>query len=100
MSLQHGVPVVPCYIFGASDYHYTSDALFGAREWIQKTFAVCLPLAVGYWGTMCPRPVPTTVVFGKPIRFEIRQKGEPSQEEIDRAEVLINDYKPWMYPFR
>ena len=20
--------------------------------------------------------------------------------EIDRAEVLINDYKPWMYPFR
>ncbi|WP_299750036.1 tetratricopeptide repeat protein [uncultured Boseongicola sp.] len=21
-------------------------------------------------------------------------------EEIDRAKVLINDYKPWMYPFR
>ncbi|MDD9922136.1 MAG: tetratricopeptide repeat protein [Boseongicola sp.] len=23
-----------------------------------------------------------------------------TQEEIDRAQVLINDYKPWMYPFR
>ncbi len=23
-----------------------------------------------------------------------------TQEQIDRAQVLINDYKPWMYPFR
>ncbi len=23
-----------------------------------------------------------------------------TKEEIDRAQVLINDYKPWMYPFR
>ena len=23
-----------------------------------------------------------------------------SAEEIERAQVLINDYKPWMYPFR
>ena len=29
---------------------------------------------------------------------EIQKK--MTQEEIDRAEVLINDYKPWMYPFR
>lgn len=29
---------------------------------------------------------------------EIQKK--MTQAEIDRAEVLINDYKPWMYPFR
>ena len=29
---------------------------------------------------------------------EIQKK--MTQDEIDRAEVLINDYKPWMYPFR
>ncbi|MDU8945218.1 tetratricopeptide repeat protein [Ovoidimarina sediminis] len=23
-----------------------------------------------------------------------------TQEEIDRALVLVNDYRPWMYPFR
>ncbi|QMU59736.1 MAG: sel1 repeat family protein [Boseongicola sp.] len=23
-----------------------------------------------------------------------------TKEEIDRAHVLVNDYKPWMYPFR
>ncbi len=23
-----------------------------------------------------------------------------SAEEIERAQILINDYKPWMYPFR
>jgi len=23
-----------------------------------------------------------------------------TQEQIDRAQVLVNDYKPWMYPFR
>ena len=23
-----------------------------------------------------------------------------TQEEIGRAQVLVNDYKPWMYPFR
>lgn len=23
-----------------------------------------------------------------------------TREEIERAQVLINDYKPWMYPFR
>lgn len=23
-----------------------------------------------------------------------------TRAEIDRAEILINDYKPWMYPFR
>ncbi len=23
-----------------------------------------------------------------------------TQEEIDRANVLVNDYRPWMYPFR
>ena len=33
------------------------------------------------------------------ISLEEIQKRMTS-EEIDRAQVLINDYKPWMYPFR
>ncbi len=33
------------------------------------------------------------------ISLEDVQK-KMSRAEIDRAEVLINDYKPWMYPFR
>jgi 1-acyl-sn-glycerol-3-phosphate acyltransferase len=85
LAMKHGVPVVPCYIFGASDYHYTCGRFFGLREWIQKNFGMCLPLAIGYWGSMCPRPVPTTVVFGKPLSFPVKEAGHPSPQEIDRA---------------
>jgi 2-acylglycerol O-acyltransferase 2 len=91
LAMQHDVPVVPCYIFGASDYHYTSGRFFGVREWIQKRLGVCLPLAVGYMGSMCPRPVATTVVFGKPLAFPVQQKGKPSQEETDHAHKMFID---------
>ncbi|KAG7362083.1 diacylglycerol acyltransferase [Nitzschia inconspicua] len=85
LAMKHGVPVVPCYIFGASDYHHTFGWLFGIREFIQKRFGVALPLAVGYWGSMCPRPVPTTVAFGKPILFHVTLAGHPTAEEVDHA---------------
>ena len=29
---------------------------------------------------------------------EVKKKMTP--EEIEKAEVLVNDYRPWMYPFR
>jgi 1-acyl-sn-glycerol-3-phosphate acyltransferase len=85
LAMQKQVPVVPTYVFGASDYHYTWGGMFALREWIQKRFGVCLPIAFGYWGSLCPLPVRTTVVFGKPLSFEMKEKGNPARHEVDAA---------------
>jgi 1-acyl-sn-glycerol-3-phosphate acyltransferase len=87
LAMKKNVPVVPCYVFGASDYHFTWNGfLFQPREWLQKRFGVCFPLAIGYWGSFCPLPVKTTVAFGKPMTFEMKEKGgSPLPEEVDAA---------------
>ena len=86
LALRHDIPVVPSYVFGASDYYYTRNHLFGPRVWLQKKLGICIPLASGYFGSIfCPFPVKTTVVFGDPLKFEIKVKGSPTAEELEKA---------------
>ena len=86
LAMRKGVPVIPTYVFGASDYFHTSHAFFGPREWLRKSFGVCIPLSVGLWGSFfCPLPVDTTIIFGKPLSFEMKVKGAPTTEELDAA---------------
>ena len=87
LAMHKQVPVVPAYVFGASDYHYTcwGEILFAPREWIQKRSGICLPIAFGYWGSLCPLPVKTTVVLGKPLSFEMKETGNPTRHEVDTA---------------
>jgi 2-acylglycerol O-acyltransferase 2 len=90
LALRKGVPVVPVYIFGASDYYYTSNMFFGPREWLQKTFGVCIPLAIGRWGSLiCPLPVKTTLTFAKPMSFTVKVRGAPTDEEVDKAHAAF-----------
>ena len=89
LAMARGIPVVPCYVFGASDYHYTWNGFFAPREWIQKRFGVCLPIAVGYFGTLCPLPVKTSVAFGKPLTFPVKEKGNPTKEELIKAHAMF-----------
>jgi 2-acylglycerol O-acyltransferase 2 len=73
LALRHGVPVVPAYAFGASDYYATRAPLgalgLGLRRLVLRALGVALPPL--YWGrcgsACCPRPVRTTVVFGRPL---------------------------------
>jgi diacylglycerol O-acyltransferase 2, plant len=92
LALQKQVPIVPCYVFGASDYFYTSHALFSPREWLRKTFGICIPLSIGFWGSLvCPLPVKTTIVFGRPLVSEVKEKGAPTKEELDEAHRAFCD---------
>lgn len=87
LAIRKGVPVVPMYAFGVSDYYYTSDMLLGPRLWLTKTLQICIPFAIGLGGSpFCPLPQKTTVVFGDPLTFEPSACREsPTAEELDAA---------------
>lgn len=85
LAMKKGVPLVPVYVFGCSDMFYTSHFLFKFRSWLMKSFGFCIPLAAGLGGTSCPLSVKTTVVMGKPLTFESKEKGKPTEEELNNA---------------
>lgn len=86
LALRKSIPVVPVYVFGASDYYQTSNALLGPRRWMVKNLGICIPFAMGQWGSiLCPRPVKTTVVFGGPLSFAIKDPKSPTTEELNAA---------------
>jgi 2-acylglycerol O-acyltransferase 2 len=86
LAMRKGVPVVPVYVFGASDYYYTSKTFLAPRLWLQKKLGVCIPLATGLWGSIfVPLPVKTTIVFGEPLNFKMKEKGLPTNDELDLA---------------
>jgi 2-acylglycerol O-acyltransferase 2 len=86
LAMRNNVPVVPSYVFGASDYYYTSNAFFKIRQWLQKSFGICIPLAVGMFGSaFCPLPVKTTIVYGEPLTFQMKEMGSPTSEELNKA---------------
>jgi 2-acylglycerol O-acyltransferase 2 len=88
LAMQHGVPLVPTYVFGSSDLYYTSRLLHGSRKTLAKLFRVALPLYSGCWG-LCtypwprgfPLPVPQHVVFGDPIL--VPRRDEPTHAEVE-----------------
>jgi 1-acyl-sn-glycerol-3-phosphate acyltransferase len=83
IALRHGVPIVPVYVFGASDYYHTWFLGYGLRLWIMKKLGICITLAFGLYGsTLCPMPVETTIVFGKPLDVTIKAAGAPSDKEV------------------
>lgn len=89
LALKHGVPVVPVYAFGVSDYYHTSHCAMGLRLWLLKRLGISIPIARGQYGTLIsPLPVPTTIVFGEPIHFSIMKPGSPTPEEIDMAHAI------------
>lgn len=86
LAMRKGTPVVPVYVFGASDYYYTSKTFFGPRLWLQRKLGVCIPLAAGLWGSIfVPLPVKTTIVMGEPIDFKMQEKGAPTKDELETA---------------
>ena len=84
LAMRKGVSVVPMYVFGSSDYFYTSSLLLEPRKWIQKKFGICIPICFGLLGSLCPLPKATTIVFGSPLKFSMKGT-DPTDEELDLA---------------
>lgn len=90
LAMRKSVPVVPVYVFGASDYYETSSAWLGLRLWLVKNLGVCIPFAFGMWGSiLCPRPVKTTIAIGDPLSFSVKDTKNPSKEELDEVHRLF-----------
>ena len=89
LTMRKRTSVVPMYIFGCSDYFYTSTLLYGIRYKLMKNLGICIPFCAGLFGSpACPLPKRTTAVFGKPLKFEMKGD-EPTSDELDKAHALF-----------
>eukprot|EP00467_Chlorarachnion_reptans_P009924 CAMPEP_0114498690 /NCGR_PEP_ID=MMETSP0109-20121206/7007_1 /TAXON_ID=29199 /ORGANISM="Chlorarachnion reptans, Strain CCCM449" /LENGTH=241 /DNA_ID=CAMNT_0001676185 /DNA_START=370 /DNA_END=1095 /DNA_ORIENTATION=+ len=83
LAVDHGAALVPVYVFGASDAHYTSHRFFNLREMIRKRFKICLPL---FWGDLgvASRRVKHTLVFGDPMKVTKYARPGKDASEIEK----------------
>mmetsp|Transcript_59165 Transcript_59165/g.138447 ORF Transcript_59165/g.138447 Transcript_59165/m.138447 type:complete len:381 (-) Transcript_59165:58-1200(-) len=85
IALQERAAVAPCYVFGCVDLYKTFTGFLKApREWLRKSFGICIPLYYGALGLL-PLRHPVHVVMGAPIEFECKVAGFPSDEEVQQA---------------
>jgi len=94
LALRYQVPLVPVYVFGASDLYYTSNRWSHVRLWMVKNLGISIPLCWGQWGSpLCPLPVPTTIVFGKPIQVRdmVQTAGSPTHEEVEKVHTIFTE---------
>eukprot|EP00434_Breviolum_minutum_P003622 symbB.v1.2.003190.t1/scaffold158.1/size292703/3 len=82
LALEQQAAVVPCYAFGCVDLYATYTKLFfSPREWLRKTFGVCIPVYRGAFGFL-PLRKPVHLVLGKPLELKCKVSGAPTDEEV------------------
>lgn len=84
LALQHGVPLLPCYLFNENQLYETTPA---RQRFSRKVFAatgVPLILVTGRWGLpwIVPRPTTINVRFGRPVEVGPPQKA-PSAAAVE-----------------
>eukprot|EP00434_Breviolum_minutum_P005483 symbB.v1.2.004834.t1/scaffold279.1/size242841/19 len=68
LALQHGVPIVPVYVFGEAQLFKQSKLLFSLRSWIQRKLGIALVMPYGPSGVPFMKfPDPIRMVVGKPV---------------------------------
>uniref|UniRef100_A0A0A9XRG6 Acyl-CoA wax alcohol acyltransferase 2 n=1 Tax=Lygus hesperus TaxID=30085 RepID=A0A0A9XRG6_LYGHE len=78
--LQNGLPIVPILVFGEMLSLSLLSVLPKIQRWVYKNLRVFLPLPHGRWFTFMPKPIPVTIVFGKP--FLMKRIENPTIDEI------------------
>eukprot|EP00658_Telonema_sp_P-2_P002345 TRINITY_DN10894_c0_g1_i1.p1 TRINITY_DN10894_c0_g1~~TRINITY_DN10894_c0_g1_i1.p1 ORF type:complete len:331 (+),score=71.95 TRINITY_DN10894_c0_g1_i1:53-1045(+) len=80
LAMQHGMQLVPGYVFGSVDAFHVSQFGIGWRRWLQQKFRVCIPLVWGPYYMPCARKVPQDVVLGEPIELETIEN--PTHDQV------------------
>ncbi|CAE7471107.1 Dgat2 [Symbiodinium sp. CCMP2456] len=81
LALQHGVPIVPVYVFGEAQLFKQSRILMGFRSWVQRTLGVALVMPYGPWGMPWQKyPDPVRIVVGKPLAMP--RIPDPSKADV------------------
>jgi len=92
LALKHRVCIVPCYVFGENELYTTSNFAIGFRKWLQKTFAIGVPICFGRWGTWVPFQIPLQIEMGKPIALPEGLGAVVSQVQVDDYhDVFVNE---------
>ena len=85
-SLQHGVPLVPCFAFGENDLFLQEVSAPGSwtrmiQDVLHKITTISFPLLDGRM-IIIPRRAPVTVVVGAPVEVEGGPVESPTMEAI------------------
>lgn len=84
LALQHGVPLVPTYVFGEAQLYHQSALFFGFRSWLQRRLGVALVMPSGPFGlpfVPFTASTPIRIVVGRPL--ELPRIAQPTQEDVD-----------------
>eukprot|EP00747_Dinoflagellata_sp_TGD_P187054 gnl/TRDRNA2_/TRDRNA2_44525_c0_seq1.p1 gnl/TRDRNA2_/TRDRNA2_44525_c0~~gnl/TRDRNA2_/TRDRNA2_44525_c0_seq1.p1 ORF type:complete len:334 (+),score=49.75 gnl/TRDRNA2_/TRDRNA2_44525_c0_seq1:94-1095(+) len=88
LALEHGVPIVPVYVFGQSVL-WSQLQLPSWVEALSRIIRFSLMIPYGRWGTVVPRRLPLLYAIGKPILCP-RMDNSVSQAQVEstHAEVV------------
>jgi len=76
LALQYGAELVPMYAYGENELYQCSDFMMGARQWLQHTLKIALPIV-----------------------FNTRQHIESPGKEGGKAKDFSKNYPWWCYIF-
>ena len=83
LALESGVPLVPVYVFGASDLYQTSSFCLNLRLAILRWTGISWTMGRGHAASpYCPLAVDTTMVLGEPIM--VQKVERPTPEQVDK----------------
>jgi len=99
LALEHDAHLVPVAVLGETR---TYSCFPFPKAWVHGVYNVLkapLQFAFGYAGSFIPKPVPITVVFGKPIALP--RIPEPTKEQVKQyADIYFSEYSKLVQAYR
>jgi len=97
LALEHGLPIVPVYVFGQSVL-WGQLPLPGFIETLSRWLRVSIILPFGRLGTFVPRKLPLLYAIGAPIACA-KVQGAPLAEQVEATQRAVLDSVRELYDF-